>query len=307
MKRYIKLFEEFIADVNEGGNAIEDARPMSQKEVSDVYEYVKSKVYPILGLDGDGVDAAPIGSFGKKVANATSGDLDIAVSVDKIASANALPINSDDVLKYMDETLRKAGFSTTVSTGFKQISIGVVIPGTEDIAQVDLMLSTSLEWSKFMYYSPDFTTSESKYKGAYRNLLVMAIINYSKRETAKLTDKGEVQEINTYVLQLDRGVQEVRKSFMGKKGSIIKTAETLHDYDKFISNTPEVVIKIAFGDEAKVNDAMTFEGCWSLTNSNAFPHKDKLPEILKAFKGYLMGSKLPMPTEAAESYPNIFG
>lgn len=307
MKQYIKLFEQFITDVSEGGNAVEDARPMTQKEVSDVYEYVKSKVYPILGLGGDEIDAAPIGSFGKKVADATSGDLDIAVSVDKIASANSLPINSDAVLEFMDETLRKAGFSTTVSKGFKQISIGVVIPGTKDIAQVDLMLSTSLEWSRFMYYSPDFTKSESKYKGAYRNLLVMAIINYSKREAAKLTDKGEVEEINTYVLQLDRGVQEVRKSFMGKKGSIVKTAETLHDYDKFISNTPDVVIKIAFGDDAKVNDAMTFEGCWSLTNSTAFPHKDKLPEILKAFKGYLMGAKLPMPTEAAESYPNIFG
>ena len=72
-------------------------------------------------------------------------DLDIAVSVDKIASANSLPINSDAVLEFMDETLRKAGFSTTVSKGFKQISIGVVIPGTKDIAQVDLMLSTSLE------------------------------------------------------------------------------------------------------------------------------------------------------------------
>jgi len=307
MKQYVKLFEQFISDVSEGGNAVKEARPMSQKEVSDVYEYVKSKVFPLLGLDGNDVDAAPIGSFGKKAADATSGDLDIAVSVDKIASVNSLPINPDAVLEYMDVVLSKAGFSTTVSSGFKQISIGVVIPGTKEIAQVDLMLSTSLEWSKFMYYSPDFTKSESKYKGAYRNLLVMAIINYSKREAAKLTDKGEVEEINTYVLQLDRGVQEVRKSFMGKKGAIIKTTETLHDYDKFISNTPDVVVKLAFGDNVKVSDVMTFEGCWSLTNSSAFPHKDKLPEILKAFKGYLMGAKLPMPTEAAETYPNIFG
>ena len=307
MKQYIKLFEQFVTDLSEGGNAIGESRPMTQKETQEVYDYIKTKVYPLLGLEGDEVDAAPIGSFGKKSEEAMSGDLDIAVSVDKIASANGLPIDADDVLAFMDSKLKGAGFNTTVAGGFKQISIGVKIPGTDDTAQVDLMLSTSLEWSRFMYYSPDFTKAESKYKGAYRNLLLMAVINYAKREAAKTTDTGEVEEINTYVLQLNRGIQEVRKSFMGKKGSIVKTAETLHAYDKFISNTPDVVVKIAFGDNTKVSDAMTFEGCWSLVTSSSFPYSNKLPEILKAFKAYLMGAKLPMPTEAAESYPNIFG
>lgn len=307
MKRWVKLFEEFIVSINEGGNAITDARPMSQKEVQEVYDFVKAKVYPILGLEGEDIDASPIGSFGKKKDDVTSGDLDIAVSVDKIASANGLPINADDVLAFMNDTLSSAGFSTQVASGFKQVSIGVKIPGTEDTAQVDLMLSTSLEWSRFMYYSPDFTKAESKYKGAYRNLLLMAVINQGKREAVKTTDAGEVEEINTYVLQLDRGIQEVRKSFMGKKGSIVKTASTLHDYDKFISNTPDTVVKLAFGDTTKIADTMTFEGCWGLVTSSAFPHKAKLAEILNAFKAYLSKAKLPMPSEAAADYPAIFG
>lgn len=307
MKQYIKLFEQFVTELSESGNAIGESRPMTQKETREVYAYVKSKVFPLIGLEGDEIDAAPIGSFGKKDVEAMSGDLDIAVSVDKIASANSLPMNPDDVLSFMDDKLKGAGFSTTVASGFKQISISVKIPGTEDTAQVDLMLSTSLEWSRFMYYSPDFTKAESKYKGAYRNLLLMAVINYAKREASKTTDAGEVEEINTYVLQLDRGIQEVRKSFMGKKGSIVKTASTLHDYDKFISNTPDVVVKIAFGDNTKVSNTMTFEGCWSLVTSSAFPYTNKLPEILKAFQAYLSQAKLPMPSEAAEDYPNIFG
>jgi hypothetical protein len=307
MKRYIQLFEQFVSDLNEGGNAIDTSRPMSQKEVKDVYDYVKSKIFPLVGLEGDDVDAAPIGSYGKKMPDATSGDLDIAVSVDKIAGVNSLPIDPDAVLDFMDSKLKAAGYSTSVQKGFKQISVGVAIPGTSDTAQIDLMLSTSLEWSKFMYYSPDFTKAESKYKGAYRNLLLMAIINYSKREAAKLTDAGEVEEIDTYVLQLDRGVQAVRKSFMGKRGNIVKQTTTLHEFDKFISNTPDVVVKLAWGENTKVADTMTFENCWALTTSGAFPHKDKLQEILKAFKAYLMGAKLPMPTEAAEAYPSIFG
>lgn len=307
MKRYVKLFEQFVSELSESGNAIGESRPMTQKETKDVYDYVKTKVYPLLGLEGDEVDAAPIGSFGKKAEEAMSGDLDIAVSVDKIASANGLPIDADDVLAFMDAKLKSAGFNTTVAGGFKQISIGVTIPGTKDTAQVDLMLSTSLEWSRFMYYSPDFTKAESKYKGAYRNLLLMAVINYMRRDIAKTTDAGETEEIQTYVLRLNSGINDIRKSFMGKKGSIVKTASILSQYDKFVTNTPETVVKIAFGDNTKVSDAMTFEGCWSLVTSSSFPHKDKLPEIIKAFQAYLAQAKLPMPTEAAASYPNIFG
>jgi hypothetical protein len=292
------------AMVYEGGNAIDNARPLNQEETKLVYDFVQKKVYPILGLEGNGIDASPIGSFGKKNPEQLSGDIDIAVSADKIASANG--VSFENVLDKMEELLSTAGYSTKKVNGLSQVSVGIQIPGTDDYAQVDLMLSTNLEWSTFMYHSPDFTKAESKYKGLYRNTLMMAVVSEMTKEATKTTDKGEVEEYKQYVIRLNDGVYSVAKSFMGKKGSLVKTASLLKDQDKFISNTPDVVVKLAFGEKTVPADVMTFENTWNIITSKDFIHKDKLKNILEKFKMYLLNSKAPFPTEVVEAYPNIF-
>lgn len=296
-------FKQFINFLNEGGNAIEGTRPLKQSEIDKTFAYVEKNIYPILGLTKD--DARPIGSFKKKMPDQTSGDIDIAVLAEVIAGQNGLSM--DEVLEFMDAALKGAGYSTTPSKGFQQVSVGVPIEGKSGngLAQIDLMLTDNLDFSTFMYHSPDFTKAESKYKGLYRNILLMNIISNAKRETTKLTDKGEVQEYKAYVLRLNQGVVSVAKSFMGKKG-LVKTASVLHDQDKFITNTPEIIAEIAFGPDVPVAEIMTFEDIWRHTIDPKFIHKDKLDSILNEFKVRILGSKVPFPTECVEKYPNIF-
>jgi hypothetical protein len=204
--------------------------------------------------------------------------------------------------------LKGAGYTPTTNKGLQQCSIGVPVEGKTNngIAQIDLMLTDNLDFSTFMYHSPDFTKSESKYKGLYRNILLMMIIGNSKRETTKLTDKGEVQEYKSYVLRLNQGVVSVAKTFMGKKGNIVKQASLLHDQDKFITNTPEVIAELAFGPTVPVSELMTFEDIWRHTTAPDFIHKDKLDSILNDFKVRILATKVPFPTECVEQYPNIF-
>lgn len=292
------------ACIHESGNAINDARPINQEEAQKVYGYVKKNIYPILGLDGEGIDASPIGSFGKKVSDQLSGDIDIAVSVDKIASANNCSIQ--DALHKMQELLIKAGYSTDMRSSFNQISVGVPIPDSNDTAQVDLMLSTDLNWSSFMYHSPDFTKAESKYKGLYRNLLLMSIIGQSKYEVTKSTASGETEEYKAYVIQLNKGIVEVQKTFMGKKGNLVKNAIKLEGMDRFITNTPDDVAKLAVGNKYIADDIMTFESLWGIITSNDFIYKDKLKVILEKYRLELIKGKFPFPSEAVDTYPQIF-
>ena len=148
--------------------------------------------------------------------------------------------------------------------------------------------------------------AESKYKGLYRNILLQNILSNSRRETSKLTDKGEIEEYQSYVLRLNQGVVQVTKSFMGKKGNIITTTSLLHDQDKFVTNTPEVIAELAFGPDVPISEIMTFEDIWRHTTDSKFIHRDKLNAILKDFKVRLLGTKVPFPTECIEQYPNIF-
>jgi hypothetical protein len=299
-------FSDYIKEerVFEGGNAIENARPIKQSEIDLTYDFVIKEVYPILGLSED--FARPIGSFKKKAPDQTSGDIDIAVLAERIAGQNGLAM--DEVLTFIDSALRGAGYEPTSNKGLQQCSIGVPVEGKSNngIAQIDLMLTDNLDFSTFMYHSPDFTKAESKYKGLYRNILLMMIISNSKRQTTKLTDKGEVQEYKAYVLRLNQGIVSVTKTFMGKKGNIVKQASLLHDQDKFITNTPEVIAELAFGPDIPVSELMTFEDMWRHTTDSSFLHKDKLDSILTDFRNRILATKVPFPSECVEQYPNIF-
>jgi len=284
----------------EGGNAIE-ARPMTQDETKKTYDWVIKNIFPIFKIS-DKIDARPIGSFGKKKGDQTSGDIDIAVGIDQLAGANGISV--DSVLDYVDEELKKKGYETSKARGFNQVSFGVPINGDPKlgIGQIDFMFTDSLKWSDFMYHSPDFSKFESKYKGLYRNILLMKVISNAERKATKVTPEGQTEEYQSYVVRLNQGVVRVTKSYAGKKG-LLKNPKLLKDQDKFVTNTPEEVVDIAFGKDVNPSDVMTFENTWERVTDPNFIHKDKLENIVKEFVKQIKATKVPIPSEVEKEYP----
>jgi hypothetical protein len=294
-------FNQFVSLILEGGNAIQNSRPLTQSEVEETYKWVVNNIYPLLKLSES--DGRPIGSFLKKALHETSGDIDIAILLDAVAGNNGIALN--EVLEYIKITLKS--YNPVANKGLGQCSIAVPISGRPKLglAQVDLMLTDNLEFSRFMYYSPDFRQAESKYKGLYRNILLMQIIGHSKREITKVTDKGETAQYRSFVLRMNQGIVQVTKSFEGAKG-LVKTAKLLSNQDKWITNTPEVIAEIAFGPEVQPTDIMTFEAMWDLIKRGDWIHRDKLMDILKSYHTQLVIAKVPIPSECVQDYPNIF-
>ena len=248
----------------------------------------------MLGLEGLDKDAALIGSAGKK--STPSGDLDIAVSVDRVAGNNG--ISMKEALGFLDMMLKGAGYSTSVAFGFQQVSFACPIEGNKKngYCQADLMLSDSLEWAKFVYYSPDLNKAESKYGGAYRTIMLMSIASLCEREATKVLDTGEIEEYESLVMRLNQGIVKVRKSYKGKKG-LLKTPKLMRQFDKFVSNVPEEVTEYLFGEGTKVSDIDTFEKIYALLLSPSFPHQDKVDDILEKYEGALNRAGIPLPSE----------
>ena len=82
--------------LTEGGNMFPDAVEIKQNEVAATVSKIETTVLKPLGLIGFGTDCFILGSAGKKPADQLSGDLDIGVSMDQLASANGLKLS--DVL-----------------------------------------------------------------------------------------------------------------------------------------------------------------------------------------------------------------
>jgi hypothetical protein len=289
--KYVKLFEQFV---NESGNAVDNVRPIKQDEVIDTAKWVEKEIFPQIGLTALEDDAAVIGSAGKKLPDQTSGDIDIAVSADKIAGFLGVPVQN--TLFALNDKLKSLGYQTKMMPGFNQVSIAAPVGGyaSRGYAQVDFMISTDLNWSRFIYHSPDFRTAESRYKGAYRNLLLMAAIGKSFFEVTKKTDAGETAEFQAYVVRLNQGIVQVRKSFEGKKG-LLKTAALLKDYDKFVTNTPEAVVELLFKGKHTPKDIDTYEKLKSLIDSTDFKYPGARSDIYQDFEQKLEDAKLPMP------------
>lgn len=291
--KYIKLFEDFL---NESGNSIENAIPIAQVDVMPTAKWIESNIFPKIGLTGLDDDAAIIGSAGKKLPDQTSGDIDIAVSADKIAAF--LGTSLQNVLFSLNDKLKSLGYSTKMAPGFNQVSIGALINGKQNngIVQVDFMLSTDIEWSRFIYHSPDFRIAESRYKGAYRNLLLMAAIAQSFKAIVAQTDAGETKEFEAYVVRLNQGVVQVRKSFEGKKG-LLKNAALLKEFDKFVTNTPSEVVSLLFNGKHSPTDINTYEKLKALIDSSNFKFNTTRSNVLKDFEQKLIDAKLPLPND----------
>lgn len=287
--------------LNEGGAAIPSSRPITWEEAQLTYNWVLNNIIPKLGITHNDVEI--IGSYGKKIEGETHGDLDLAISAEALKEKNNL--SDSDLLNFISDTLLNLGFETKPMSGFRQVSAGINIPGTKDIAQVDFMISPGLDWSKFVYHSPNFRKSESKYKGVYRNALLMAIITETSKNIIKKTDTGDIEEIESNVIRFPEGIWKARKSFMGKKG-LVKTGQLLRNFDEFVTTNPQEVVNISVGPEYTPDDINTFEKLWSIVTNDNYMHLDKINDIMKKFDGNLKSMGIDYPIEAINKFTEIF-
>lgn len=305
MKTLVNYILEAL-NINEGGNAV-NGSPMTQKQTKEVFNDVVKTLLSKLGLTEDGKHYSVLGSFGKKNQDQTSGDIDIAYSIETVAGY--LGISIDMVPEAICDIIKDKYY--VYNKGTKIISISWPIPGTNLFGQVDLMPSDNMDYSKWMYHSPDFTKAESKYKGAYRNQLLMSIIHFAKKNILSKTEKDEIIDFERYSLRLAQGVYNTTRTFRGKRkdkdGNMIlkKNDSKINELDKFITNTPEEIIKIAFGDNVKRSQTMNFEDVYKLFMSKNFKHKDKRNEIITKFIHDIKQNNLPIPSEVMEDWSEV--
>lgn len=281
-----------------GGKAVKDVRPLETDEVQPTYEWVEQNILPLIFIEKN--EALPIGSYGKKPKGEKSGDIDVAIDAKRFLDNG---MKFEEVSEAINQILNEEhGFETTLLKGFDQVSVKVPICGDESkgYAQVDLMPSPDLKWAKFMYHSPNLAEGESKYKGAARNALLMAIVSESTKEVTKLFE-GKAEEYTSLAIRFPTGVWNIKRSFMGKKGNLVQKGTVLGS--EFITNDPQDVIDIALGEGYKPASANSFETLWEIIHRKDFIHKARLNEIMTKFQVNLKSMQQDLPLEVAEKYP----
>lgn len=279
----------------EGGNLFPDVVGIKQSEVAATILKIEKDILKPIGLVGLGTDCFTLGSAGKKSEEELSGDLDIGVSIDQIASSNGLKLS--DVLDWFINKLTEMGYDVEPLRGFSQVSIPFPISGrmTDEPVQVDFMLSNNLNWTKFIYSSPDYSKGESKYKQAYRNFLLGAVIAGFKYEILKKSDSGIPIEVRKYVLRHDRGIYQLTKSYAGKTGSIIKAGKTLAGSEIFFTQIPEELVDFFLDEKYTPEDISSFEKLYDIVFNKPSKVSGVRDLIRDLFIQSIKKAKLPIP------------
>ena len=171
------------------------------------------------------------------------------------------------------------------------IHLGIPIVGQPgEIAQVDIMLSNDMVYTKFRYFSPSNT--ESKYKGQLRSKLFDAILKVCtlKSETSETTPvfhNGLHYPGHTFSFWSfsPNGFIKTTKTFLNAKGDkLLSNPKKIKS--EVVTSNPIVLLDKLFGKGVfKPEDFNSFETIWNnVLHSDKFKYKDKINDIIKEYK-----------------------
>ena len=275
--------------LNEGGNAIKSSSPVSGDKALPIAE----KVIGILKERYPDTEFAPIGSVGKKNAEQTSGDIDIAVELDFSESENVKEVLKE---KYPDMEINSM-------KGLHILSVG--LPYESQVVQVDLMFFPDIELAKFFYHSPDFTKNESEFKGSVRNMLMTSILkNIPVQDYRNTTfENGHIKDLYKYSFNPEKGLVILHQSFEGKDGQERKTKQTIKDDTVEVSKNVEEIVKFMMGEDADLSTVSSFESMVDWMRTDKFPYSDFNEHIFEDLMEYV-DKQTPEFMEDVRNYIN---
>ena len=305
---------QFLKFLTEGGNAVSVASRINQPNVASTLDDIYKNVLPEFKIKKTDTDMYTIlGSAGKKKDNESSGDIDLAISIEQVMKGFKLKTKEEAMKKIQDivaklgtEMAKKHGHDGQqpkdffkLMPGLETFSLGYPIDnkdGKQDglFVQLDIMPSDNIDMIGWTMSAPHHT--ESSTKGVIRAELLSAIIKYSDFKVVKKDSSGEPLIVKRYYMDLKSGLYYMtQERKMGKSGKYTSAFETKEK--KLISSNKDKIIQFLFGKKVKADDANTFEKLWTLLNSDDFKFPDKREEIVKAFKENAVRHKVDMPKE----------
>ena len=263
-----------------GGNAIKNSVPVQARNARKIALNIKESIQNYFN-----VPTAILGSVMKKSDDMYCGDIDIAIQ---------LPWTDNNVERVKQYGLEHLPVNeVVVSQGLKLVSYGYVDNNTNLVHQVDIMFTENIKYSEFMYYSPDYTKNESRFKGLYRtNLLIICAGNipldtnqypntYYTNEDFDGKYTGELKEFYKYTLTYDNGLELRKKSTLGKT-RMCKKAYTISK--EKITDDIMLILTMIFGDNIDYNMSTSYENIIKMLYSPDYKYGMEVRNnILKEF------------------------
>ena len=227
--------------------------PIYLENIFITIDSIKRTIFEPLNISSEHW-TSDIGSVGKKL---VSGDIDIAVDINHC--------DPDMIVNH----IKNSGFDFK-KTGGAIANIAFPIEGTQkgEYVQVDFFPTKSLEFTKFARFSP--SPEESKYNGGMRSDLLGILIKYC---TLLVNEKEN--KMSYISLKQDGAYKTVR---------LVDNSNIRIGEDVLITNKPEELIKMVFGDKYNVKHFNSVESIITLMMDDDFQYKYIIDEVFGRFE-----------------------
>jgi len=289
------LMQELI--LKEGGNAVKEAgvTRINKKDIPSTITHVSK----LTGVPKK--DLIPLGSTGKA---ATSGDIDLAVDINKYdpAEIHAKMMKAVDGEGVLNKATKIGSYAVPIRGNAEKGKV-----------QVDLMYVPNTEYAQFSYYSEG---EGSKYKGSVRTLLLMGVaaaLNQKGTDHFSYSKDGELIIRAGRTLDLNQGLRRIFQHRPKKKkgDGYLKTMKSIpiEDFKKqfpdvevkggqVIVDSPEKVVKALFGSGVTPNDVRTAEQVLHLIKKKFDEEQQKrIFQFAKSRIGDKLGKSVRLPRE----------
>lgn len=274
----MKLFE-ILSTLTEGGMAIKGVSPITQKEVNEYSPDLLDKICKELKLSK--LKVKMIGSAGNKLKPTDlSGDIDIAVEC-----------SSELVEKHISKLAGDNQFKIMKGIGVYSFAYNV----DKKLVQVDLMPVNNINFATWSFQAHINDLADGL-KGAHRNEIFFAIASNMPRKVLKTDEEGNPVIIERYFYDLSRGLMIGTQSRINNKGKITKNFSTVEK--KVLSDDPNKIVKLMFGDHVNYRDVETFDSTLRAILYDYFIHKEEIENILNQTTKGIKNKNLEIPLES---------
>jgi len=264
----MKRFKKYYTKLLEGGRAVSNVSSIAQKDILPTVNNLKEDVFYPIGLDKDESDWALLGSAGKKETD--SKDIDVGILTDKSAF--------DKIISIAEEK----GLEHNLLSGFDILSIAYPINGTNSLVQVDLIPTDNMDYTKFIYWSPNATDTAYSKPGLYRTEFLKSVAREIQKEITETFDDGEPKTIRSWILDPRTGLMQAEDTYESPKTGNRVTGKQKISRDLITSDVNEILVKL-LGEGATLDDVNSLETINDRINHADFPYPDQVESIQDYF------------------------
>ena len=153
---------------------------------------------------------------------------------------------------------------------------------SNSLVQVDLIPTSNMDYTKFIYWSPNASDTEYSKPGLYRTEMLKSVAREIQKEIIEKFDDGDTKVIKSWILDPRSGLMQAEDTYESEKTGNRVTGKQKISRELITDDVNEILAKL-LGEGATLDDVYSFETINERIKHGDFPYPSQVDAIQDYF------------------------